>query len=53
METKWIDESGIFYPINGEIVLHSTPGEGIWQVYKSPNPQDGRIGLKKIFHLED
>ena len=49
METKWIDESGIFYPINGEIVLHSTPGEGIWQVYKSPNPQDGRIGLKKIF----
>lgn len=45
---KWLDEGGIFYPIVGEIVLHDTPGPGIWQVYQSPNIQDRRLGLVKI-----
>lgn len=45
---KWLDEGGIFYPIVGEIVLHDTPGPGIWQVYQSPNINDRRLGLIKV-----
>ena len=45
---RWLNEGGIFYPIVGEIVLHDTPGPGIWQVYQSPNLQDRRLGLVKI-----
>ena len=45
---RWLNEGGIFYPIIGEIVLHDTPGPGVWQVYQSPNMNDRRIGLVKI-----
>ena len=45
---RWLNEGGIFYPIVGEIVLHDTPGPGVWQVYQSPNLQDRRLGLVKI-----
>ena len=37
---RWLNEGGIFYPIVGEIVLHDTPGPGVWQVYQSPNIND-------------
>lgn len=45
---RWLNEGGIFYPIVGEIVLHDTPGPGVWQVYQSPNINDRRLGLVKI-----
>lgn len=45
---KWINEGGIFYPVNGNILIHPTPGPGIWCVYQSPNPSDPRLGLNKL-----
>lgn len=45
---RWLNEGGIFYPIVGEIVLHDTPGPGVWQVYQSPNMNDRRLGLVKV-----
>ena len=45
---KWIDEGGVFYPIDGNTVLHQTPGSGVFQLYKSPSPTDGRVGLTKL-----
>ncbi len=45
---RWLNEGGIFYPIVGEIVLHDTPGPGVWQIYQSPNLNDRRLGLVKI-----
>ena len=45
---KWINEGGIFYPIIGEIVLHTTPGPGIWQVYQNQAMNDKRLGLIRI-----
>lgn len=47
-EQKWITENGVFYPISGDTVLHTTPGPGVFQFYKNPDPHDGRVGLKKI-----
>lgn len=48
MKQKWINERGIFFPISGDAVLYDTPGNGVFQVATSPNPIDGRIGLRKI-----
>lgn len=45
---KWINEGGVFYPIDGNTQLHLTPGTGVFQLYKSPSPTDGRIGLTKL-----
>ena len=45
---KWVNESGIFYPIPGETTLHQTPGGGVFQLFKNSNPADGRIGLVKL-----
>ena len=45
---KWINENGIYYPISGNVVIHTTPGPGIWQVYQSPDPRDPRLGLNFI-----
>lgn len=48
MSSKWIEEGGVFYPINGNIVLHSTPGPGVWQIYQSPSSADKRLGLSFV-----
>lgn len=46
--SKWTYESpGIFYPC-GDFKLYPTPGSGVFNLVKSPNPMDGRIGLEKI-----
>lgn len=45
---KWINEGGTYYPISGDTVLLDTPGPGIFNVVKSSNPMDSRIGLVKI-----
>lgn len=48
MQQKWIDEGGIYFPIDGEFVIHATPGPGIWRIQKSSKPMDPRIGLAKV-----
>lgn len=45
--SKWINEGGIFYPV-GDFKLYPSPGPGIFNLTKSPNPMDGRIGLVKV-----
>lgn len=45
---KWIDEGGIFYPVSSGIVIHSSVGNCVYELYKSNSPTDGRIGLKKV-----
>lgn len=46
--SKWTYESpGIFYPC-GDFKLYPTPGNGVFNLVKSPNPMDGRIGLEKV-----
>ena len=45
---KWIVEGGIFYPVNGGVIIKDSPGPGIWQVYQSPNPMDKRLGLTRV-----
>ena len=45
---KWIDEGGIFYPVSSGIVIHPSVGNGVYELYKSENPTDGRIGLKRV-----
>jgi len=47
-DTKWMIEHGIYFPINGNIILHTTPGPGIWTVVQSPDPMDKRLGLSKL-----
>ena len=41
-------DSGIFYPISGAATLHTTPGSGIWELVKDPDPRSGRLGLHKL-----
>ena len=43
-----MNEGGIYFPISGDTVLLRTPGEGVFNVVKSPNPMDARIGLQRI-----
>lgn len=45
---KWVNEGGIYFPISGDTVLLRTPGKGIFNVVKSPNPMDARLGLQRI-----
>ena len=45
---KWVNEGGIYYPISGDTVLLRTPGKGVFNVVKSQNPIDARLGLQKI-----
>lgn len=45
---KWVNEGGIYFPISGDTVLLETPGKGIFNVVKSQNPMDARLGLQKI-----
>lgn len=45
--SKWINEGGIFYPV-GDFQLYPSPGSGVFNLTKSPNPMDGRVGLVKV-----
>lgn len=45
---KWVNEGGVYFPISGDTVLLRTPGEGFFNVVKSPNPMDARLGLQRI-----
>lgn len=45
---KWVNERGIYFPISGNTVLLRTPGKGVFNVVKSQNPMDARIGLQRI-----
>lgn len=45
---KWIHDGGIYFQIPGDTVIHNSPGSGIFEVIKSPNPNDSRIGLAKV-----
>lgn len=52
ISSKWVNEFGIYYPIDGNTQLHQTPGNGIFELYQSQG-QDKRIGLKKIANKFD
>ena len=43
---KWINESGIYYPIPGSATLLPSPGEGIFRIYEDLHLK--RLGLEKI-----
>lgn len=45
---KWMIEQGIFFPIPADVQIYASPGPGVFNVVKHPNPMDGRIGLSKI-----
>ena len=49
MNQKWINEGGVFYPIPGNVVLHVTPGPGVYEIVQPGAPADRRIGLNKIY----
>ena len=46
---KWINEGGVFFPISGNIVLHATPGPGIYELVQPELPANRRIGLSKLY----
>ena len=45
--SKWTYERGVFYPC-GDFKLYPTPGKGIFNLVKNPNPMDGRLGLERV-----
>jgi len=46
---KWMyGDNGLMFPISGQFKLFPTPGPGIFNLEKSPNPMDGRLGLRKV-----
>jgi len=47
-KNKWILDNGIFYPISEVATLHETPGNGIWELIKDPDPRFNRLGLQKL-----
>lgn len=49
MNNKWINEGGVFYPIPGNVILHVTPGPGVYEIVQPGAPADRRIGLNKIY----
>lgn len=49
MNQKWINEGGVFFPIPGNVVLHVTPGPGVYELVQPGAPADRRIGLNKLY----
>lgn len=49
MNQKWINEGGVFFPISGNVILHVTPGPGVYEVVQPGAPADRRIGLNKLY----
>ena len=47
-KVKWINESGVFYPVNGDVVLHSTPGPGVFTIVMRNTPGSKELGLKLL-----
>lgn len=45
---KWVNECGIFFPIDGNTQLHQSIGNGVFELYQGTG-QDKRIGLKKLY----
>ena len=48
VDDKWMDDGGVFYPVSGNAVLHTTPGKGVWELVKDPDPRSTRLGLRKL-----
>lgn len=48
VDDKWMLDEGIFYPVSGDVILHTTPGQGVWELVKDPNPRSPRLGLRKM-----
>lgn len=48
MANKWINEGGFWSQVDGNVVLHLTPGPGVYQVVQPKYPQDRTIGLIKV-----
>lgn len=44
---KWVDEGGVFFPIDGNTKLHQSLGNKVFELYQG-NGQDKRIGLKYV-----
>ena len=45
---KWVKENGVFFPIPGDTTLHTTPGNGIFQLYQQKSLGGSRLGLRKM-----
>lgn len=45
---KWVKENGVFFPIPGDTTLHTTPGNGIFQLYQQKGLGGSRLGLRKM-----
>lgn len=45
---KWINEGGVFYPVSGDVVLHSTPGPGIFTIVMKNTPGSKELGLRLL-----
>ena len=48
MDDKWILDNGIYFPISGDSVIHTSPGSGIFELVKDSDPRSGRLGLHKL-----
>lgn len=48
VDDKWMLDDGIFYPISGDVILHTALGKGVWELVKDPNPRSARLGLRKL-----
>lgn len=48
VDDKWMLDEGIFYPVSGNVILHTTPGQGVWELVKDPDPRSSRLGLRKM-----
>ena len=49
MSQKWINEGGVFFPISGNVVLHASPGPGVYEIVQPGAPADRRIGLNRLY----
>ncbi|MBP3732378.1 MAG: AAA family ATPase [Bacilli bacterium] len=49
MANKWINDCGFWSQVSGDVVLHITPGPGVYEVVQPKLPTDRTIGLVKLF----
>lgn len=48
IKQKWVYENGVYYPIPGDTTLHSSPGNGVFQIYEQRSINNVRLGIRKI-----
>lgn len=48
VKQKWVYESGVYFPIPGDTTLHSSPGNGVFQIYEQRGSPGARLSLRKI-----